>query len=164
MLAIPHGDDSVFLKEVDHLCLNYSATADCKDILVQSVYKSFEADKEETSSEKDSFSEDDETWETMDDETLSFRKDLRCKTWKEIEYGEGEEFILDGEEEEDIVDGITMWQQDWSNLTHRQEDNAKDQFSNMIATSLEENIKDEAKENNEYNSISQSDGKYRTWF
>ena len=155
MLAILHGDDSVLLKEVNHLCLNYSATADCKDILVQSVYKSLEADEEETSSEKDSFSEDDETWETMDDETLYFRKKPRCKTLKEIEYEEGEEVILDG---------ITMWQQDWSNLTHGQEDNAEDQFSNMITTSLKQSIKDEAKENNEYNSISQSDGKYRTWF
>ena len=139
MLSILHGDDSVLvIKEVDYMCLNYSATADSDAFVVCKLMKASEeetsSEEEVSRSEEDSFSEDYEKLESVKDgETFECPREET------------------GDEREERCDRMVLRKD--PSITQVQADGAEEQ--------LEETIKDDLEK---YSLLLQSDGKYRIWF
>ena len=143
MLSILHGDDSVLLKKVDSLCLDYSATADHDPFV---VCKSVEASEEETSCEEETSSEEEVSCSEEDSFGEDYEKPESIKNDETFECPK-----KDKEREGQYVS--SGWRKDLRNLTQGQEDSAKEQYG--------EAIKDDLKK---YSLLLESDGKYRIWF
>ena len=143
MLSILHGDDSVLvIKEVDYMCLNYSATADY-DAFV--VCKSMTALEEETRCEEETSSEE----EVSRSEEDSFGEDY--EKLESVKDGETFEWEETGDEREELCNRMVF--RKGPSMTRVQADGAEEQ--------LEETIKDDLEK---CSLLLQSDGKYRIWF